>query len=89
MSMPEATLVDVGEVAPRRDCRSISHLPERMMPVMQSIAAYYVIVANDLARQSQTPRYQVVASRPGVRARLATALSALVRPGRATASSAA
>ena len=58
-----------------------------MMPDMQSVAAYYVIVASDLARESQTPRYQVAGSRRGLRARLATALSALVRPVRATASS--
>jgi hypothetical protein len=57
------------------------------MPDMQSIAAYYVIVASDLARESRTPRYEVVASRRSLRARLATALRTLVRPVRATASS--
>ena len=51
---------------------------------MQSVAAYYVIVASDLARESQTPRYQVAGGRRSLRARLATALSGLVRPVRAT-----
>ena len=87
MSMQEATPVDVdgGRVASRLQ---IDQPPtQRMMPDMQSVAAYYVIVASDLARESQTPRYQVAGRRRSLRARLATALSALVRPVRVTASS--
>ena len=69
-----------GEIDPPR-------AQEGMTLDMQSVAAYYVIVASDLAHESQTRRYQVAGSRRSLRARLATALSALVRPVRATASS--
>ena len=87
--MQEATPVDVdgGRVASRLQ---IDQPPaRRMMPDMQSVAAFYVIVASDLARESRAPHYQVAVSRRSLRARLATALSAVVRPVRATASSAA
>ena len=56
---------------------------------MQSIAAYYVIVANDIARNSQKPTYRVVVARPSLPARIAAGLTAFVRPIRRTASQAA
>jgi hypothetical protein len=54
-----------------------------MMPPMQTIAAYYVVVANDLARDRSKPRYEVVPVRPRLSARIAAVLarrSRLVRP---------
>ena len=53
---------------------------------MQSIAAYYVIVANDLACEGQRPRYRVVVARPSLSARIGTALTALARPVRRSTS---
>ena len=53
---------------------------------MQSIAAYYVIVANDMAR-SRTPRYRVAVPRTNLSARIARALSAVARPLRASGGS--
>ena len=57
-----------------------------MMPDMQSIAAYYVIVANDIARDSQKPRYRV--ARPSLPGRIGAALTAIARPVRRTVSQA-
>ena len=56
---------------------------------MQSIAAYYVIVANDIARNNQKPTYRVVVARPSLPARIAAGLIAFARPIRRTASQAA
>ena len=53
---------------------------------MQSIAAYYVIVANDIARDSQKPRYRV--ARPSLPGRIGAALTAIARPVRRTVSQA-
>jgi hypothetical protein len=55
---------------------------------MQSIAAYYVIVANDIARDSQKPRYRV-AARPRLLGRIGATLAAITRPVRRTAAQAA
>jgi hypothetical protein len=47
---------------------------------MQTIAAYYVFVANEHAYESRPPRYHVVATRPGRATRLVAALTSLARP---------
>jgi hypothetical protein len=47
---------------------------------MQSVAAYYVLVANELANQAHPRRYQVEVSRPNPVARFASAVFGLVRP---------
>jgi hypothetical protein len=46
---------------------------------MQSIAAYYVIVANDIAHDSQKRRYDVVAARPSLTGRVVATLTTLPR----------
>jgi hypothetical protein len=47
---------------------------------MQSIAAYYVLVASDLERQvRQQHRDQVVVTRPRLPARIASAVASFVR----------
>lgn len=48
---------------------------------MQPIAAYYVMIANDVAR-SRAQRYQVVVSKPSLPARISTALTEFRRPPR-------
>jgi hypothetical protein len=47
---------------------------------MQSIAAYYVFVATEHAREQRQPRYQVVTTRPSLAVRVLAALTSLVRP---------
>jgi hypothetical protein len=56
-----------------------------MMPPMQSVAAYYVLVANDLARERNKPRYEIVPVRPSLSARIAAALAGRGRPVRPAA----
>ena len=53
---------------------------------MQPIAAYYVLVANDLAREPRERQYQVMPVRPNLTARIAAVLARRVRPVRPTAS---
>ena len=48
---------------------------------MNSIAAYYVILANDLANEPRRPHVQVPV-RPGLSARIAAVLARRVRPTR-------
>ena len=52
---------------------------------MQSIAAYYVVVASDLSNRQSTPAYSVVVSRPSLVSRLAARLSSLVGSARPAA----
>jgi hypothetical protein len=47
---------------------------------MQSIAAYYVFVATEHAREQRRPRYQVVPAQPSLAVRVLAALTSLVRP---------
>jgi hypothetical protein len=47
---------------------------------MQSVVAYYVLVASELANQAHPRRYQVEVSRPNPVARFVSALVALARP---------
>jgi len=47
---------------------------------MQTIAAYYVVIANEMARESRQPKYRVVPTRPSRAGRLVAAVTALVRP---------
>jgi hypothetical protein len=47
---------------------------------MQSVAAYYLLVANELANQGQPRRYQVEVPRQNPVARLVSAVLAVVRP---------
>ena len=51
---------------------------------MQPIAAYYVLVANDLAPEPGRREYQVVPVRPNLTARIAAALARRVRTVRPT-----
>ncbi|HEX5824062.1 MAG TPA: hypothetical protein VFY18_06330 [Candidatus Limnocylindrales bacterium] len=53
---------------------------------MQPIAAYYVYIADDLARESRKTPYQVVAARSSLPRRIVAALSSVVRPIRRSAS---
>jgi hypothetical protein len=54
---------------------------------MQSIAAYYLVVANEEARKASARRpYQHVPPKKSGRSRLSSALSSLARPFRAAAS---
>ena len=46
---------------------------------MQSIAAYYVFVATERAREQRRPRYQVVRAEPSLATRVRGALTTLVR----------
>jgi hypothetical protein len=52
-----------------------------MMSQMQPIAAYYVLVANDLANQPRR-HDQVVPVRPSLSARIAAVLARRTRPAR-------
>lgn len=58
---------------------------------MQSIAAYYLIVANDLARDesARARRYDSIVPKRSILGRVADALTYLVRPARRAGSSAA
>jgi hypothetical protein len=57
---------------------------------MQSIAAYYVFVANEEARNAQfRHRHASAAPKKSGRSRVAAALSALVHPARRSAGAAA
>ena len=49
---------------------------------MQTIAAYYVVISNDLARERSKPRYEVVPVRPSLSARIAAVLDRRSRPVR-------
>jgi hypothetical protein len=53
---------------------------------MQTIAAYYVLIANDLAGERRKPRYAVVPVRPSLSARIASALAGRGRSVRPAAS---
>ena len=53
---------------------------------MQSIAAYYVLIANDHACEPGRREYRVVPVRPNLTARITAALARRVRPVRTTAS---
>jgi hypothetical protein len=57
-----------------------------MMLPMQTIAAYYVMIANDLARERSKPRYAIVPDRPSLSARIAAALAGRGRSVRPAAS---
>jgi hypothetical protein len=46
---------------------------------MHSIAAYYVIVANDIAHDSQKRRDDIVAARPSLTGRVVAALNTIPR----------
>jgi hypothetical protein len=54
---------------------------------MHAIAAYYVIVANDIAHDSQKRRDHVVAARPSVTGRVVAALTTLPRLVRSASTS--
>jgi hypothetical protein len=56
-----------------------------MMPDMQPIAAYYVLVANDLANEPRR-HDRVVPVKPSLSARIAAVLARRTRPARRTAS---
>ncbi len=49
---------------------------------MQSIAAYYLLIANDMARAERRPRYAVPVPRRTFAGRISTALAGLVRHDR-------
>jgi hypothetical protein len=49
---------------------------------MSPIAAYYVMVATDLANEKRLPRHDSVAPKPSLAARIVAALEALVSLGR-------
>jgi hypothetical protein len=53
---------------------------------MQTIAAYYVVIANDLARERSKPRYAVMPVRSSLSARIAAALAGRGRSIRPAAS---
>ena len=46
---------------------------------MHPIAAYYVIVANDIAHDSRKRRYHVVAARPSLTGRVVAAVTTIPR----------
>ncbi len=54
---------------------------------MQPLAAYYVFVANEEARNASRRPYRAVPTKKTGRSRVGSALSALVRPIRGAASS--
>lgn len=56
---------------------------------MQSIAAYYVFVANEEARNAQFRRHASVPPKTSGRSRVAAALGALVHPIRRSSAAAA
>jgi len=47
---------------------------------MQTIAAYYVVIANEMAREARQPSYRVAPTRPRLAARFVAAVTSLVRP---------
>jgi hypothetical protein len=81
MSIEHATRVDVGSSRiPRTvDLDQPDPLNEDADP-MQSIAAYYVFVATEHAREQRRPRYHVVPTRPSLAARVLAGLTSLGRP---------
>lgn len=83
--MQQATLVDTREGRIPITVRDDHTVARRMMPHMQSIAAYYVIVANDLATRPRRHE-QVVPVRPSLSARIAAVLARRTRPARHAAS---
>jgi hypothetical protein len=46
---------------------------------MQTIAAYYVVIANEMAREARQPQYRVVPTRPSRAARFVAAVTSLLR----------
>lgn len=79
--MQQATLVDTGGGRIASTVRDEHTVARRMMPHMQSIAAYYVIVAADLANQPRRHDH-VVSVRPSLSARIAAVLARRSRPAR-------
>jgi hypothetical protein len=77
MSIEEATLVDAGGGRPACRVRIDQPDAQRTMSEMQTIAAYYVLIANEQARESRMPRYQVVPVRPSLTGRVTAALTTL------------
>ena len=49
---------------------------------MSPIAAYYVMVVSDLENEKRTPRYDSIAPKQSLAARIVAALEALVNLGR-------
>jgi hypothetical protein len=47
---------------------------------MQTIAAYYVMVASEHAHEDRRPRYRVLGTRPNRVERFVAALTSLARP---------
>jgi len=84
MSIRNATPVDVGvsRAAPTVVLDPPPHIRAVMNKdedPMQSVAAYYVLVATELANQAIPRRYQVEVSRPNPVARFLSAVLGLVR----------
>jgi hypothetical protein len=53
---------------------------------MQTIAAYYIVIAIEMAREARQPKYRVVPTRPRRAARFVAAVTSLVRPARGVTS---
>jgi hypothetical protein len=85
MSMRQATLVDTGEGRFASTVTTDHTATRRTNTDMRSIAAYYVILANDLAREPRRD-YQVVPVRPSLSARIAAVLAKRAKPTRRAAS---
>lgn len=80
MSMEHATRVDVeASRIPRTVALDPPDPLNKDADPMQSIAAYYVFVATEHAREQSRPRYQVVRAQPSLAARVRGALTSLVR----------
>jgi hypothetical protein len=83
MSIEHATRVDVeaSRIPPTVDRDPPDPLNKDADP-MQSIAAYYVFVATEHAREQRRPGHQVVPAQPSFAARVLGGLTSLVRPAR-------
>ena len=79
--MEQATHVDTRERRPRSTVGDDHTVARRMMSQMQTIAAYYVLVANDLANQPRR-HDQIGPVRPSLSARIAAVLARRTRPAR-------
>jgi hypothetical protein len=62
-------------------------IARRRLTTMQPLAAYYVFVANEEARNASRRPYRAVPPKKTGRSRFGAAVSALVRPIRGAASS--